>query len=239
MAAFTTGGFFLPALKTYLCTVRATVQYLQEKFDLFNNLYFGGKLERIPLETGNAASYLGICTFKSRRIPFRGVEQYGFKIRISTRLDLPEQEVEDTLIHEMIHYYIWSNRIKDSSTHGKEFRRWMDHINSTYGRHITVTHHSTKEQREAAIDTRPKWHVVAIVSFKDGREGLKQLPRIRQRIAAYDRALRRSGKISGIEYYLVQDAWFNRFPTSSAFNVFFVPMDEARAHLSGATRLVE
>ncbi|MCR5326677.1 MAG: SprT-like domain-containing protein [Bacteroidales bacterium] len=213
--------------------VKATVPYIEARFDEFNRTIFGDKLPKIPIALSNAASYVGLCTFKTRRRPFRAPEYYGFKLRISTRFDLPEAELEDTVIHEMIHYYIRLNGIKDTSAHGKVFRQIMDEINTRYGRHITISHRTTKEQREALIDKRPKWHVVAIVTFKNGRQGLKLLPRIVQRITAYHRALMGSGKITGIEYYFESDPWFNRFPTSSAFNVFFTPMDEVRAHISG------
>ena len=214
--------------------MRPDVPYLQAKFDEFNALFFGAQLPPISLELSHAASYIGICTFKTRRKWLGKPEYYDFRIRISTRLDLPEAEVEDTLIHEMIHYWLRLHQIKDTSAHGKEFRRIMDEINTRYGRHITISHRPTKEQREAAMDKRPRWRVVAILRFKDGKEGLKLLPRVKQRVTAYHRAVMRSGEFSGIEYYLSNDPWFNRYPTSSAFNVLFVPMDEVRAHLSSA-----
>lgn len=217
--------------------MKPTVAYIESKFDEFNALIFGGRLPKIPVALSKAASYVGLCTFKTRRRPFRAPEYYDFKLRISTRFDLPEAEVEDTIIHEMIHYHIRLNGIKDTSAHGKVFRQMMTDINIRFGRHITVSHHTTREQREAALDKRPKPHVVAIVSFKDGRKGLKLLPRNQQRIAAYNRVVGGSRDVVGIEYYLETDPWFNRFPTSSAFNVFFPKMDEVRAHLSGKTPL--
>ena len=132
----------------------------------------------------------------------------------------------------MIHYYIRLNRIKDTSAHGKVFRQMMNELNSRFGRHITISHRTTKEQREAALDNRPRQRVVAIVSFKDGREGLKLLPCKQDKVAAYRRALMRSGQVADISFSVESDPWFNRFPTSSAFNVIFAPMEEVRAHLS-------
>ncbi len=217
--------------------MRPTIPYIKSKFDEYNRKFFGGKLRRIPVELSNAFSYMGVCVYKSRRLPDGSVENYDFRLRISTRMDLPEKEVEDTIIHEMIHYYIWSNQIRDTSTHGKVFRQIMDNINERYGRHITIAHRSTKEEREAAIDKRPRWHVVAIVTFTDGKQGLKLLPRIGQRIVDYHKAVMGSSKVSGIEYYMELDPWFNRYPTSSAFNVIFAPMEVVRAHITGKTTL--
>ena len=218
--------------------MKPSVPYIEAKFDEFNTMIFGGALPRIPVSLGKAASYVGLCTFKSRRRPFRPVEYYDFRLRFSSRFDLPEPELEDTIIHEMIHYHIRLRGIKDTSAHGKVFRQMMEDINTRYGRHITVSHRTTKEQREALVDRRPRLRVVAIVSFTDGRQGLKQLPPAAPRVAAWHRALTLSGKVSGIEYYLVTDPWFNRYPTSSAFNVLFVPISEVRIHLSGAPMTV-
>ena len=208
-----------------------TVPYIEAKFDEFNALIFGGRLPRIPVALSNAASYVGLCTYKTRRHLLGRMEYYGFRLRISKRFDLPEQEVEDTIIHEMIHYSIRLDGIKDTSAHGKVFRQMMDHVNSTFGRHVTISHHTTKEQREAALDKRPRERTVAIVTFKDGRRGLKLLPCNEQKVNAYNRALMRSGQVRGIDYHHTSDPWFNRFPTSSAFNVIFAPMDEVEEHL--------
>lgn len=215
--------------------MKATVPYIQARFDEYNALIFDGKLPRIPVLLSNAASYVGLCTFKTRKRLFKAPEYYDFKLRISTRFELPEAEIQDTVIHEMIHYYIRLNGIRDTSAHGKVFRQMMNDINRRFGRHITVSHHTTKEQREAALDKRSRPRTVAIVSFRDGREGLKLLPQDEKKVAAYHRALMRSGQVSGIDYYKVDDPWFNRFPTSSAFNVFFVPMDEVREHLTNGS----
>ena len=116
-----------------------TVPYLEAKFDEFNELIFEGKLPKIPVALSKATTYVGICTYKVRRRLFRKPELYNFKLRISTRFDLSEAELEDTIIHEMIHYYMRLNGIKDTSAHGKVFRQMMADINSKYGRHIRIS----------------------------------------------------------------------------------------------------
>lgn len=211
--------------------MRATESFVKERFDRFNGLIFEGKLPDIPLVITNAASYLGMFCYKTRKPVFGKRRHYDLLIRISARLDLPESEIEDTVIHEMIHCWILLNGIRDTARHGKVFRSMMSDINSKYGRHITVSHRATKEQREAALDKRPRRRVVAILRFKDGREGVKCLPCMEARVKAYDRAFRRTGKIAEIEYYTVSDPWFNRFPTSSAFNVIFTDINEVRRHI--------
>ena len=111
--------------------MRATLEFVQDRFDEFNRLCFEGKLPQVPMRISNARTYLGVCRYRKRRRLFGGYEMYGFSISISARFDLPEAEIEDTIIHEMIHYYIWQNGIKDTSAHGQEFRRIMEEKNRT------------------------------------------------------------------------------------------------------------
>ena len=44
----------------------------------------------------------------------------------NTRVDLPEREVEDTIIYEMIHYHIGYNWLEDASAHGPLFLSIMN-----------------------------------------------------------------------------------------------------------------
>ena len=134
-------------MRTFV-VMKPTIQYIQQKVDEFNRQMFDGKLSPVPVSLSNAKTYLGLCVYKRRRKFFGGVEKYDFRLRFSTRIDLPENEVEDTIIHELIHYYIGVNNLKDSSAHGKLFRSIMCSINKKFGRRLTISHKCTSEQRE-------------------------------------------------------------------------------------------
>jgi predicted SprT family Zn-dependent metalloprotease len=41
------------------------------------------------------------------------------------------------MVHEMIHYYIAWNRIKDNNAHGKEFMKIANELKEKYGLNIT------------------------------------------------------------------------------------------------------
>lgn len=211
--------------------MKPTIEYIKTKFGEFNHLIFDDKLPLLPIQLSNAKSYLGMLVYKKRRKLFGKVEKYDFRLRISTRMDLPESEVEDTIIHEMIHYYIDYNGIKDTSAHGQIFRQMMNDINARFGRHITITHKSTPEQRQQLVDTRKRWHVIAVVRFHDGRTGIKVLPRIRQRIVRYRNLILTSKEISGVELYLSNDPYFNAYPVSSALKVHIAEPTEFESHI--------
>lgn len=211
--------------------MKPTLTYIETKFDEFNRQLFGGQLSRPPIQLSNAKSYLGLCVCKKRRTLLGRTVCYDFRLRFSTRLDLPEAEVEDTIIHEMIHYYIHFNGIKDTSAHGKVFRQMMNDINQRFGRHITITHKSTPEQKQQLAGSRKRWHVVAVVRFHDGRSGIKVIPRIRQRIVTYRNGVLMSREIKSVDFFITNDPYFNAFPSSSALKVHILDASEYEPHL--------
>ena len=126
----------------------ATLPFLEKRFETFNDTIFDGALAPIPLKLSRAVRSLGACTYKKRRRLFGKMKYSDFSIRISTKFDLPENELEDILLHEMIHYEILSNQQQDTSAHGKLFRSRMKEINERYGRHIRISYRLTPQQRE-------------------------------------------------------------------------------------------
>lgn len=209
-----------------------TIEYVQQKFREFNVTMFDGRLPEPPISITNAKTYLGVCAFRKHRKWHGRLEYSDFRIRISRRFDLPQDEIDDTIIHEMIHYYIGLFSPADMPGHSALFRRMMADINTRYGRHISVSRRLSADQQEQAIDNRPKRHIVAKVVLKDGRTGIKVIPCMERHIRRYHRGMMASGKVSSIEFFQTTDPFFNRFPSSSAFTVYFPDPATLSAHLS-------
>ena len=217
--------------------MKPTISYIEHKFEEFNNQMFGGKLPKIPVELSDAKTFLGQCVYKKKRKPFGKTELYDFRLRINTRADLPEREVEDTIIHEMIHYYIGYNKLEDASAHGPLFVGIMNEINRKFGRHLTVSHKSTKEQREQLQDKRSHYHVIALVNFHDGRTGFKVLPRVLRSILYYYNNVSANKEIDSIQLYMSNNVFFNRYPNSSSLKVHLLEADEIYKQLEGAEKM--
>ena len=215
----------------HLFQMKADLEYVKEKFREFNVRMFDGKLPEPPISITNAKTYFGVCAFRKHRKWHGKLEYSDFKIRISRRFDLPQDEIDDTIIHEMIHYWIGLFSPADMPGHSPLFREMMADINERFGRHISVSHRLSAEQQEQAIDNRPKKHIVARVVLKDGRTGIKVIPCMERHIRRYRRGMMASGKVSSIEFYQTTDPFFNRFPSSSAFTVYFPDPDAISAHL--------
>lgn len=214
--------------------MKPTSEYIAKKFQKFNTQMFGGKLTMPPIQLSRAKTFVGQCTAKKRHTLLHGTQLFDFRLKFSICFDLPEEEWEDTIIHEMIHYHIGINGLKDTSAHGQIFREMMESINQRFGRKLTISHRSTPEQREALYNAKKVWHVIALVHFADGRIGLKVLPRIRQRIQAYRSAMLRDQRFSRIDLFMSNDPYFNRFPNSSAFNVILAKEEEFMPHIQQA-----
>ena len=105
---------------------------------------FGGALPLPVIRVSKAKTYLGAVTYKRKRTWYGKVVISDFKLCISARYELSESLLEDTIIHEMIHYYILYNGLKDTSPHGKLFRQMMKAINEKFARHIAVSHRGAK-----------------------------------------------------------------------------------------------
>ena len=217
--------------------MKATIPYIEKKFEEFNQQMFAGRLPKLPIELSDAKTFLGVCVYKKRKLDNGKEEKYDFRLRINTRIDLPEQEVEDTIIHEMIHYFIGVNQMEDSSSHGPLFLHMMNTINEKFGRHLTVSHKGTKEQDEQAIDTKPHWHVIATVHFADGKFGIKVIPRVLPRILNYYNKMSENKDVKTIELYMSNNPYFNRFPNSGALNAHYADEGEINEQLKGAEKM--
>lgn len=214
--------------------MRPTVEYLTAKFDEFNALCFGSQLPKVPIRLSKARTYLGQLGFKRRRRLFGTAENYGFVLRISVRLDLPEKEVEDTLLHEMIHLYIHSRQLKDSSAHGPLFRQLKDDINRHFARNITISRRRTTAEQNQ--DTQQRAHMVCVSTLDSGERGIT--------VAAKSRVFQLWDLIPAIPtvrktaWFLSYDPFFNRFPRALTPKVYRIEPDELDLGLKNATPLV-
>lgn len=217
--------------------MKATIPYIEQQFKKYNTLCFAGKLPPIPIELSNAKSFLGVCVYKRRKTLSGKIKYNDFRLRFSTRIELSERELDDTIIHEMIHYHIALNDIRDTSVHGEVFRRIMNSINDKFDRNVKVSHRCSPEQREQAFDKREHYHVIAVVSFHDGRTGFKVLPRIRERILNYYNNVSKAGGISSVEMYISKDIFFNRYPNSGTFTVHYHDKADLVSHLEKSQKI--
>lgn len=216
--------------------MRPSVAYVEQKFNEFNAQIFGGKLPKLPFKISSARTFLGQVKFFQEKNEDGTWHYYGFTFHVSDKLDLPEDVVEDTIIHEMIHYYILHNQMQDNAPHGDLFLQKMEEINNAFNRNITVAHKGTKE--EADTDTEKRRHLICISRFKDGTRAVTVAadnPRILFRV--WDE-IGRIGEIEEYKWVYTTDPFFNRIPRAQNAKFYRIPADELRPHLANVEELV-
>lgn len=208
-----------------------TIPFIQDRFHLFNRLYFNSILPDIPIRLSRARTFLGKLVFRKQRtgIFFQKTRHTDFLMRINAAYDLPEDLLEDVILHEMIHYYIAYQHLPDASAHGPLFREHMKRINALGNRHITISHRplaaltpAPTAQRRGTGQRPARTRVVCIVRFADGRTGIKVLPKQVPAILAFDQAAPLAFPISTLEYYLSADPFFAPYPTSRALRIYLL-----------------
>lgn len=214
-----------------------TIPYIEAKFDEFNKLIFGSELPRIPIVLGSATRVVGAFSCKVRR-NFWGKKEYSdLKLRFSKKFDLPEKELEDVIIHEMIHYYIHFKNLKDKSAHGPLFKNLMNQINKTFGRNISIRHKGAVKTNQQITDAKPRYRVVAVVTMKDGKTGIKVLPRIKEKVRHYYNTVSTSPTVSKVEFYFTLNPFFGQYPCSSALRIHYIDHSTLQPQLQGANKL--
>lgn len=212
--------------------MRATVEFINRIFKEFNDLCFEGKLPLLPVEECHARSFMGVFKYRKRVDEYGTEIPYEMKLQISTVYDMEEEIVKDTILHEMIHYYITYYRIKDTSPHGEVFLKIMNAINTKHGRHITVKIDKGKEVE--ATDQERKDHFICVCEY--GLD-LVFVQCARTKILQIHSELASDFKISKMTWYFTNNPFFNKFPNSSKARLLKINRMELIDNLKGATEL--
>lgn len=156
---------------------------------------------------GRSRTRLGSLSWRVRRRLFAKTP-CGYILRVSNYYDIDEHLFKSVLLHEMIHLYVVSQGIKDTSPHGVEFRRKMDEVNAD-GWNVSV---SVKTGGWPAADTsrRRRRRTVLAVEMKDGRRLLSVV--VGRYVKAVDHAVRRSPDVASLSWHVSCDDYFAGFP---------------------------
>lgn len=212
--------------------MRPDIQFIERKAAEFNKLCFGGELPPIPVKLASARTFLGKVTYKRRRGLFRrDADNYDFTLRISSLYDISEQEWEDIVIHELIHYYIAYHNLHDSSAHGRRFRSMMAEINAKYGRNISIRHHG-KEGELPMRGEKIRTNYLCVSQLEDGKWGITVCAE--KKIFEIRRNLPRYYKLSSMNWYASNDTFFNRYPRSRKGRIYKIRREDLDVHLAGA-----
>lgn len=187
--------------------MKVTTVYLTNEFRKFNCDYFGGGLPTPKLMLSRSKTRLGSFSCK-RKMTWRGRKLTDFTIRISTYYDMSERQVQNVLLHEMIHYSIAYTGLKDTSAHGIVFRGMMDNLNRKYGWEITVMQNT--KGWETTVQRKPRQRLVLAMKTRDGRSFLSVVnPKYQE---ALSRQIKMVPEIVWSQWFHSDNEYFAAFP---------------------------
>ncbi len=213
-----------------------STEYIRQKFDAFNALCFEGRLKPLPFRLSNARTFLGMVRCKRKRTRDNTWHYSDFEFIVSSRTTYAETErdIEDVILHEMIHYYILSHQIQDSGAHGAVFRRMMKEINTRFGRNISISHKRTAAELDK--DREVRQHLICVSRLKSNKVGITISARTRL-FELWD-ILEKNPQVAECQWYVSTNPYFNRFPRAMKAKIYHVPLEELREHLAAAKRLI-
>ena len=118
----------------------------------------------------------------------------------------------------MIHYYIASFNIKDTSSHGEVFQKIMNALNARFGYHLSITHKvvdgtamaEQKAKEREMKRTAYKRHFIGVAQLYDGNTYVLQAASTRVRML--DRQLRQYYPIKSLQWYGSISPFWNKYP---------------------------
>lgn len=199
-----------------------TSEFLSECFDRFNSRIFDGTLPPIRIVLRNAGSCVGKFSFPRNYPPGSEQARRICKLTFSVNFNLAEEEWEDTVIHEMIHYSIWQRGLRDTGPHGEIFRSIMRQINERYGRHITIRHKSRPGAEVS--DRRIRSHYVCLSEWNDGRTLITVTSQGAQ--TAVSARIKSDPRILSARWFVTNACYFNKFPHVRTAKFYIIPPED-------------
>ncbi len=212
--------------------MRPNLQYVLDKFDYYNKLCFNGELKRPPIFLNTRKGSMGITKCRQTTDENGNTVFTDFSIEISVRHDMPEVEYTDTIVHEMIHYYIFSNNLKDDSPHGTLFQAKAREIMEKYGIRVTVAYDPSEETLIATID-RQRF----IVVVEDENEKTYYAVVIRNKVFELWDVIPKLKGIVSVKWYTSNRAIFGTIPASASPRLLYIDADKMHHYLTGAHEL--
>ena len=187
--------------------MRVDVSQLKDWFTFFNGKYFSGQLPEPDFAVGRSRTRLGSLSWRYRLKLFRKTP-CRYVLRVSNYYDMDELHFKSVLLHEMIHLYIVSGRLKDTSPHGTLFRRTMTEINAD-GWCISVSARMSSIKR-AASPVKKRRRIVLAVRMTDGKCLLSVVSK--RYVCAVDATVKRSPDVCSYSWHTSTDDYFADFP---------------------------
>lgn len=176
-----------------------TVQFLKTKFIEFNKEYFNNTLPTPTFKITNNKSTQGTCRIIKPWV-----------IKISSFYDKDEKGFCTVLLHEMIHLKIAISEIRDSSSHGYVFKRYMREINIKGGWDIDVMDNC--RPYKISKKNAEEEHLICAIQMNDGRYFMVNVSQTESSINNINSLLKRWYKVTSWKWLHSTHERFHHLP---------------------------
>lgn len=174
---------------------------------------------------------LGSVRYRKERKLFGGIKYSDITLSISAYYDFEQEELDDTILHEMIHLWIICSKSGDDSSHGLLFRSIMNDINQRFGRNITISHKGSLKQTAQ----RNVQSIIAVAEFPNSSFGITRVSM--SRVFMLHDQLPRYYKVKAIRWYHTCNPYFNAFPRAFKPKIYKADKVVLDKELTGAVEL--
>ena len=204
---------------------------IESIFNSLNRLVFDSELPMVKIEIDDAKGYIGRLECRKRIDKFGNVTGHSdFVMKISRSRSLDRNQLEDVILHEMIHYYIDYYNLHDDSQHGGIFKSMMFQINRTYGRNVKVLYDEGNED-----NVYGNYKVICVTSFYNGTYGITNCARTKMH--DFYRIFNSSRDIQKVEWYYTSNPFFDRYSRSRTPKIYAISKDVLMANIQSAKRI--
>lgn len=192
--------------------MKVTLDIISEKFDLFNDSYFNSELPRIEFKITKEKRRFGFFEYSRRYDAWsnRYIE-VPIRIGITSYYDMPEKSLDETLIHEMIHYYIAHKRIKDNNKHGRYFMMYASRISAASG--YDITRYGSSEGMTLNNVGSSKEYFIMKFRFR-GNDYFSRISK--NRVGTADKIKREFNGVTHVSFYKSNDVKLDRYKQCTA-----------------------
>jgi len=127
----------------------ADLNTMSRMFRECNKKYFDGSLPTPQFLLMNKLNTLARFEYNKDKKGKHPIKWQALKF--SDCYDFPEEDFREIMVHELIHYYIAWNGIKDNKDHGREFMRIANEINEKHGLNVTKTKDASSFKRTEKV----------------------------------------------------------------------------------------
>lgn len=181
--------------------MRPTYKFIQDTFTKYNELIFDAELPMPNFRLTTTRLAMGVTRTKIFN------SQKYISIDISIRYDLPQEDYINTIVHEMIHYYIDYNDLQDNDSHGKLFVSIMNKINSEHNLNIKVVGDRSDEM---VLQEPKRIRYICVATFNDATFGI--MVAAKNKLFDLWNAFNSINQISAVNWYASDSQFLSTMP---------------------------